>query len=136
MVPLISWLQDGLTSFEPCSLFVVISLLKAPFRQKKKKKREIRSFFTKQKYRGLKERERTVAAKRLCTVLRLRKSVKIETVTYRNYFINKLCFYLKDNIIFTYACACTISKCVLSVTILPMGRVVQSWVNITKGCEI
>ena len=35
MVPLISWLQDGLTSFEPCSLFVVISVLKAPFRQKK-----------------------------------------------------------------------------------------------------
>ena len=131
MVPLISWLQDGLTSFEPCSLFVVISFLKAPFRQKK---REIRSFFTRQKYRGLRERKRTVAAKRLCTVLRLRKSVKIETVTYRNYFINKLCFYLKDNIIFTYACACAISKCVLSVTILLLGRVVQSWVNITQGC--
>ena len=132
MVPLISWLQDGLTSFEPCSLLVVISVLKAPLRQKKK--REIRSFSTRQKYRGLKERKRTVAAKRLCTVLRLRKSVKIETVTYRNYFINKLCFYLKDNIIFTYACACTISKCVLSVTILLLGRVVQSWVNITQGC--
>ena len=131
MVPLISWLQDGLTSFEPCSLFVVISVLKAPFRQK----RNVNTFsFYSTKYRGLRERKRTVAAKRLCTVLRLRKSVKMETVTYRNYFINKLYFYLKDNIIFTYACACTISKCVLSVTILLLGRVVQSWVNITQGC--